>query len=76
MVTRRSRLRRNPSSAKLRLHNEISGKIGLSTDAEILLFDHLLWLRNHYDYGDPQLKDVVLGEVDDLLDSLSGSTGQ
>ncbi len=32
------------------------------------LFERLLWLRNHYDVGDPSLKAEVLRRVDETLD--------
>jgi hypothetical protein len=32
------------------------------------LFERLLWLRNHYDVGDPRLKEEVLRRVDETID--------
>jgi hypothetical protein len=32
------------------------------------LFETLLWLRNHYDVGNPALKEEVLRRVDTTLD--------
>lgn len=36
-------------------------------DPYITLTAALLWLRNHYDVGNPDVKSVVLKRIDDIL---------
>lgn len=42
-----------------------------ANDDSLTLIGALLWLRNHYDVGDPALKGEVLKHIDKLLDQHS-----
>jgi hypothetical protein len=51
------------------LHNSLSARQPGVQDNPLatVLYDRLLWLRNHYDIGDKTVKDRVLADIDEVL---------
>ena len=54
----------------MELRNKAAVKSRLAKQGEVaqLLYDRLIWLRNHYDVGSREVKEHVLADIDKTLE--------